>query len=388
MRKIFNQISRHSILINIFFWLLIIGIFFCINIVNIQYKDLDYKKSITIKVGDEIPSINDYVNSENIEKLDSKEIKWEKINLKDNKIYISGEYSGYINFRGQNLKIQFQVIDDESPKIDGVKDIVVYVNNNVDLLKNIKVTDNSSDEIDLQIRGSYNIKKVGSYSLSYVAKDKSNNETVKEFKLIVKEKEIQKPSTSDSIVVGTTSKGYTIKKVNGVYYINDILIANKTYSLPSSYAPGGLKSIFTTTFNKMKNDASSQGINLWIKSGYRDYYRQRSIYNNYVNRDGKIAADRYSARAGHSEHQSGLAADINSLYTSFINTKEGKWLNDNCYKYGFIIRYPKGKESITGYIYEPWHIRYVGVDLATILYNNGNWISLEEHFGITSQYSY
>ena len=68
------------------------------------------------------------------------------------------------------------------------------------------------------------------------------------------------------------------------------------------------------------------------------------------------------------------------------NTSEGQWLNNNCYKYGFIIRYPKGKESITGYIYEPWHIRYVGVDVATQLYNGGNWITLEEYLGIDSKY--
>ena len=138
----------------------------------------------------------------------------------------------------------------------------------------------------------------------------------------------------------------------------------------------------------MQADAASQGISLSIISGFRSYSRQSTLYNNYVNRDGKAAADTYSARAGHSEHQTGLAADINSLYQSFIDTPEGKWLNNNCHKYGFIIRYPKGKESITGYIYEPWHIRYVGVDIATSLYNGGNWISLEEYLGITSKYSY
>ena len=104
------------------------------------------------------------------------------------------------------------------------------------------------------------------------------------------------------------------------------------------------------------------------------------------------AADTYSARPGHSEHQTGLAADIkgpnNNLYLDqrWINTSEGQWLNNNCYKYGFIIRYPSGKESITGYIYEPWHIRYVGTEVATQLYNGGNWITLEEYLGIDSKY--
>ena len=74
------------------------------------------------------------------------------------------------------------------------------------------------------------------------------------------------------------------------------------------------------------------------------------------------------------------------LNQEWINTSEGQWLNNNCYKYGFIIRYPRGKEGITGYIYEPWHIRYVGVDVATQLYNGGNWITLEEYLGIDSKY--
>ena len=111
-----------------------------------------------------------------------------------------------------------------------------------------------------------------------------------------------------------------------------------------------------------------------------------NLYNNYVNRDGVVAADTYSARAGHSEHQSGLAFDVNTINDSFANTEEGKWLNDNCYKYGFILRYPNGKSDETGYQYEPWHFRYVGVELAEKLYNNGNWITVEDYFGITSRY--
>ena len=130
----------------------------------------------------------------------------------------------------------------------------------------------------------------------------------------------------------------------------------------------------------------SLGLNLWIASGYRSYATQKRLYNNYVSSDGKEAADTYSARPGYSEHQTGLAFDLNSVEESFANTDEGKWVKDNCYRYGLIIRYPKGKESITGYIYEPWHLRYVGVKLATKLYNDGDWITLEEYFGVDSKY--
>ena len=182
-----------------------------------------------------------------------------------------------------------------------------------------------------------------------------------------------------------TTKGYTIKKINGVSYIDDILIVNKTYSLPSSFG-GELTSEVMKAFNLMNVDAKALGLNLWIQSGYRSYSRQESIYNSYVLNDGQLNADTYSARPGHSEHQTGLAFDLNSIDDSFTYTNEGIWVNNNCYRYGFIIRYPKGKENITGYMHESWHLRYVGTELASKLYNNGDWITLEEYYGITSSY--
>ncbi len=168
-------------------------------------------------------------------------------------------------------------------------------------------------------------------------------------------------------------------------YINGILIVNKSYPLPANYNPG-VNPAAQSAFNTMQSAAAREGINLYIVSGFRSYSTQRDIYNNYVARDGKAAADRYSARPGHSEHQTGLAFDVNSLSQSFENTPEGKWLAANCHKYGFIIRFPKGKESITGYMYEPWHIRYLGTSTATSVYNSG--LTLEEYLGVKSVYSY
>ena len=103
-------------------------------------------------------------------------------------------------------------------------------------------------------------------------------------------------------------------------------------------------------------------------------------------RNGEEAADTYSSRPGHSEHQTGFCFDLNSIDDTFTNTNEGKWVNQNAYLYGFVIRFPKGKEEYTGYIYESWHLRYVGKDIAKKLYNNGDWISIEEYYGITSRY--
>lgn len=196
-----------------------------------------------------------------------------------------------------------------------------------------------------------------------------------------------KTSNSNSEKIGTTSKGYTIEKKDGIYYVNNILVANKTYDLPSTYNPGDLLPEFKLAFETMKEAASKDGVSLTVVSGFRSYGYQTTLYNNYVNRDGKEAADRYSARPGHSEHQTGLAADFNQVSDAFGETKAGRWLASNCWKYGFILRYPKGKENITGYMYESWHFRYIGdTDITKQLYNNGNWLTLEEYLGIDSKY--
>ena len=127
-----------------------------------------------------------------------------------------------------------------------------------------------------------------------------------------------------------------------------------------------------------------------INNGYRSYQTQVNLYKRWVNTLGYNEAERVSARAGYSEHQTGYAFDVvdeqNTLDSDMGDRLSGKWLNNNAYKYGFIIRYVKDKEQITGYAYEPWHVRYVGKELAKKLYNNGDWLTLEEYFGITSEY--
>ena len=202
-------------------------------------------------------------------------------------------------------------------------------------------------------------------------------------------------------LVGETKKGYKIDYKDGAYYIGNTLIVNKTYLLSSTFTPtNSIKTIPSSGFDRnplnkeaydawilMKNDAAALGLNLWAQSGYRSYDYQKDLYNSYVNRKGKEAADKSSARPGASEHQTGLAFDLNTITTSFKDTAEGKWVNQNCFNYGYIIRYPENKTNETGYIFEPWHIRYVGKELAKELYNNGNWITMEDYFGIESKYS-
>ena len=189
-------------------------------------------------------------------------------------------------------------------------------------------------------------------------------------------------STDNKDVYSTVN--VTVVPQPDLTYIDGILIVNKTYPLPNTYAPGW-ETEASGPLWEMISAAKAEGINLWMTSGYRSYYDQEYIYNGYVARDGQAEADTYSARPGHSEHQTGLAYDLNDLASNFGETAEGKWVAENCHKYGFIVRYPKEKEAITGYIYEPWHIRYLGVEKATEVYESG--LCLEEFLGITSVYA-
>lgn len=169
-----------------------------------------------------------------------------------------------------------------------------------------------------------------------------------------------------------------------ITYIDGILIANKTYPLPSDYNPGE-NTEARAALNKMFADAKAEkNLDMWVCSGFRSYTVQKNLYNSYVSRDGVKNADRYSARPGYSEHQTGLAFDINYADSRFTGTAQAVWLAENAHKYGFILRYPEGKESVTGYMYEPWHYRYIGVENAEKIYASG--LTLEEYFGITSAY--
>lgn len=182
----------------------------------------------------------------------------------------------------------------------------------------------------------------------------------------------------------------------------DVLV-NRKYNLPDTYVPDDLVNLADVPtvldnpeVNQMRSaayDALKQlftaaedeaGYYLYARSGYRSYNTQVSLYGSYVANNGQEAADTFSARPGQSEHQTGLVMDITckamnfQLDDTFGDTEEGKWVSENAHRFGFIVRYPKGKEDITGYMYEPWHIRYLGTELATDVYESG--LTLEEYF--------
>ena len=181
--------------------------------------------------------------------------------------------------------------------------------------------------------------------------------------------------------------------------LNNEMLVNKYYYLTEEYEPDDLVTISTKyswgtlgskkirqeaydAYLKMHEAANQEGIYLMVNSAYRNYKDQERVYNTYKNNQGEAYADKIAARPGFSEHQTGLALDIFSLKSStqstFKDTDAYKWLKDNSYKYGFILRYPEGLVSITGYNFESWHYRYVGVDLAKKIYDSG--LTFDEYY--------
>ncbi|MEB4615092.1 M15 family metallopeptidase [Leucobacter sp. M11] len=179
------------------------------------------------------------------------------------------------------------------------------------------------------------------------------------------------------------------------------VISNKLRPLnPIDYTPGDLRmpndvpnnngqplrEAAATATEQLAAAAAAEGLQVRVLSAFRDYAYQVSLYDGYIARDGQAAADTYSARPGHSEHQTGLVVDFDdgggcALQECFESTPAGAWLAEHGHEYGFVLRYPREKEHVTGFMYEPWHFRYVGVELATQLRESGI-ATLEEFFGL------
>ena len=191
-------------------------------------------------------------------------------------------------------------------------------------------------------------------------------------------------------VTGTTTKvegpqtGAKEVQYNGSYYFiqgkyDEIVVANKKHPMAANYNPGENPTA-KAAFLRLRNDMIAQGYNVgYAYSGFRSYDYQKVLYQNYVNKDGQAAADRYSARPGYSEHQTGLVFDLTDKAGNLLeDTAASNWLKNNAHRYGFVVRYQPGKEASTGYMPEAWHIRYIGKE-ADEVYHSG--LSLEEYYG-------
>ena len=262
------------------------------------------------------------------------------------------------------------VIDDVKPEINllGKEEMIIDYGSNYKE-PYFTATDNYDGDIKnkIKVKGKVNTKRSGTYKLTYKVSDSSGNTCKKTRTVIVKDK------------TQSTIKSPEIKVLNGITYVEGILLVNKTYHLPKNYDPK-VNEEALKNLKKMQADAKALGLNIPLVSGYRSYETQENLYNKYVKKDGEKKANTYSAKPGESEHQTGLAFDIGSVDRSFANTIEAKWLAENAYLYGFIVRYPKGKTDITGYIYEPWHVRYLGEKKAKDVYLSG--LTLEEYLGV------
>lgn len=244
------------------------------------------------------------------------------------------------------------------------------------------------------INVTYNENPVNKYHISEFNVETSRY-FEKNYARYVNYKKVNPKLTDDEVItrvnMGLDNKFYTnIRESN----IDDgiLILCNKYNKLPKNYVPklvtmeskyakgGKLHPEAYEAFKKLSDDARKLGYKIIVNSGYRSYGSQTSIYNNYVNRDGREKADTYSARPGHSEHQTGLAIDVASSgrFSSFGSTKEYTWMKANAHKYGYILRYTKKNQWITGYMNEEWHYRYVGIDAADYIYKNN--ITFEEYY--------
>ena len=186
------------------------------------------------------------------------------------------------------------------------------------------------------------------------------------------------PQSTETQVTGKLTNNGSYYSVRGKY--DDIIIVNKKHGLSKDYNPGENPTA-KAAFVRLRDDMINQGLNVGRSySGFRSYDYQKTLYDNYVSRDGQAAADRYSARPGYSEHQTGLVFDLTDKSGNLLeDSRASQWLKDNAHNYGFIVRFQAGKEASTGYMPEAWHIRYVGKE-AKDIHDSG--LSLEEYFGI------
>ena len=237
----------------------------------------------------------------------------------------------------------------------------------------------------------------------YVAKADEVTNTVNDNQRDEEKTEQKQEQVEEKHPINYVSKPTFYQNVIAVSNPDSMLVlVNKNYALNEDYEPSDLvlPNVLSTDYNQNQNiylrkeaaihleqlfyaAQNEAGLTLLARSGYRSYQTQISLYDRYVSQNGTEKADTFSARAGHSEHQTGLAMDVTAdsvnrqLVTDFGLTPEGIWLKENAHRFGYIIRYLEGREDETGYQYEPWHIRYVGVEAATEIYEN-NWI-LEQY---------
>ena len=334
--------------------------------------------------------------------------KGESVNY--DKALVADDYSwiSYVSYSGIRRYVALNKVGQDTPKAEATASKPSVVTGNI---KVENVTAKGFDVVVSNVSGTQGVKAVkvpvwssqggqddiiwydatkqnsGDYKVAVKISDHKNNtgEYNAHLYYVQNDGSLKGIAATRTTVAGESTTETTSNKVasNGSYYsikgkYDDIIIANKKYPLSPSYNPGE-DATAKAAFVRLRNDMINQGFNVGhAYSGFRSYDTQKTLYQNYANRDGHAAADRYSARAGYSEHQTGLAYDLTDRSGNLLEDKTATdWLNNNAYKYGFVVRYQPGKESVTGYMPEAWHIRYIGKE-AKEVYESGK--SLEEYF--------
>lgn len=279
--------------------------------------------------------------------------------------------------------------------IFGITKLMSFILKNVDTHKNknevIDKTNNNKKEDtekEKKLKELNNInKKVKYFKMNNLDRyiNYKNKNPDKEIKQIIKDVNMDLDKEPYKDMIKATNLNSINILVNKHNYLTEDYVPENLENINSSYALSNMKMVSEAknAFENLSKDASKQNLKVIAMSTYRSYEYQVDLYNRYVKTDGKEAADTYSGRPGNSEHQTGLAVDVYNVkesYTNFEKTKEYTWMQDNAYKYGFILRFPKDKENETGYEFESWHYRYVGLEVAKYIKEHN--ISFEEYCAI------
>lgn len=289
---------------------------------------------------------------------------------------------------GLNNEQVDELLSKQSPKeaseyIDEITENMKKITNDLGIKEN-GVLNWIEDETDLKTINNILEKKYDEYS------SKLDEAIKKDEEIIAKNNLDYQVDEKKSLVENYELQQYELIS-NGVrescnnQTIEGILVVNKSFCLSQDFV-SDQKAESDAQIKQMISDANAEGVSLIKLSGHRTFEYQTNLFNKYVAEMGEASAKKLSAWPGASEHQTGLAVDFGEasgycqLDSCFENTESGKWLSENAYKYGFILRYPQGKEDITGYSFEPWHFRYVGKDIAKKIHEKD--ITLEEYLEI------
>ena len=327
----------------------------------IQNNYQDYKKFYDSNQNENIDDIVDYINYCKQNSLDYTNDKlYNLYSLENFKIENLNKYENYINIKTQtNYDIVIKIVNENLDEI---------------ILNNKEITE---DFLLNLINEKYYIKNNLNRYINYYLKTKlSTNEIITNVNSNIDNNFYENVEQTD------TTKD-TLMIVNKHYKLSDDYIPNNLVIVESDHGYGNpIRADIYEEFKKMYEAAKKDNVKIFIASPYRSISNQRELYNYYLRYDTVEKVDTYSARPGHSEHHTGLAVDLIPEFglelDTFENSAGFKWMQENAHKYGFILRYPKDKEYITGYMYEPWHYRYVGIDAATIIKNEN--LTFEEYY--------